>query len=401
MITVDQHRAEVLGLVSALAPVTVGVGDSLGLVLAEPVAARVDMPGFDNSAMDGYAVRAADLEGASEESPISVPVAGDIAAGDTTEHRLSPGQTWRIMTGAPMPVGADAVVPVESSDGGATQAVLSLAPEPGRHVRPRGSDVRAGDVVIASSTRIGPGQLALIAAANVPEVRVHPRPRVAVMSTGDELAAPGSALRHGQIVDSNSVMLAALVRAAGAEVAFIGHLDDDADAMRAFFDHPDGDPDLVLTSGGVSMGAYDTVKEVLRETGSVDFVKVAMRPGMPQGAGVIGARRLPVITLPGNPVSSLVSFHVFVLPAIEAMAGRAVTELTGIPVVAGKDWHSTPEKVEFTRVRVDNGTAHPARGQGSHMLSALADGTHLAVVPVGVGEVHAGDPVACLPLLGS
>lgn len=400
MRTVDEHRAAVLALVGPLPARTVPVGSALGLVLARDVVAAVDLPGFDNSAMDGYAVRAAELIGAALAAPVVLPVAGDIAAGDTTRHVLHPGQVLRIMTGAPMPEGADAVVPVELTDGGADEVALHLAPTPGRSVRRRGEDVRTGDRVLLAGTHLGPGHLALAAAANVPELSVHPRARVAVVSTGDELVAPGSALEHGQIVDSNHVMICALVEAAGAEVAGSAHLRDDADAMRALLDDLPGGPDLVLTTGGVSMGVYDTVKEVLTADGGVDFVKVAMRPGMPQGCGVVGRSRTPAVTLPGNPVSSFVSFHVFVLPALRRLAGLDPDADGSFEAVADTAWEAAPGKVELTRVVETAGRVRPSGGQGSHVLGALSGATALAVVPADVDRVEPGDLLRCLPLLG-
>ncbi len=400
MRTLAEHRAAVLDLVAPLPPTTVPVGSALGLVLAEAVTAAVDLPGFDNSAMDGYAVRAEELGGAGPDQPVTLPVVADIAAGDTVRHVLTPGHAMRIMTGAPMPEGADAVVPVELSDGGATQVSLHLAPEPGRSVRRQGEDVRTGDVVLAAGTLLGPGHLALAAATNVAELVVHPRPRVLVASTGDELVPPGSRLEHGQIVDSNLVMLRALVEAAGAEVAASVHLRDDAVAVRAFLADLPGRPDLVITSGGVSMGVYDTVKEVLVEDGGVEFVKVAMRPGMPQGCGVVGPSRTPAVTLPGNPVSSFASFHVFVLPALRRLAGLDPDGDGAFEAVADAGWDVAASKVELTRVVEEDGRVRPSGGQGSHVLGALAGATALALVPAEVVRVEPGDRVRCLPLLG-
>ncbi|WP_404384850.1 molybdopterin molybdotransferase MoeA [Knoellia locipacati] len=399
MRTVEEHRAALVALVSALPPVTVALSESLGRVLAADVVAAVDLPGFDNSAMDGYAVRSADVAGASAAAPVLLDVDGDIAAGDTREHTLRPGATMRIMTGAPMPVGADAIVPVEEGDGGVERVALTLAAEAGRHLRRRGEDVRAGDVVLRAGVRVTPGRLALVAASNVAAVEVVARPRVHVLSTGDELVTVGHPLAHGQIVDSNGSMLAALVRASGGDLVGVGHLDDDADAWASLLADVPGEPDLLLTTGGVSMGAYDTVKEVLSGTGTVDFVKVAMRPGMPQGAGVVGPRRTPIITLPGNPVSSFVSFHVFVLPVLRALAGLD-PEVALIRGVAAQGWSSVSGKVEFTRVVLDGDGVRPSGGQGSHMLGALAEATHLAVVDARTTEIRPGDPVHLLPLVG-
>ncbi|GGL34728.1 molybdopterin molybdotransferase MoeA [Phycicoccus endophyticus] len=400
MRSVAQHRAAVLALVAPLAPVRVGVGAARGLVLAEDVVAAVDLPGFDNSAMDGYAVRAADCAGASDEAPVRLPVDGDIPAGDTRRHVLGPGRALRIMTGAPLPEGCDAVVPVELTDGGQARVALRLCPEVGRHVRRRGEDVQRGRTVLREGVALGPGHVALAAAANVAQVSVRRRPRVTVVSTGDELVPVGHALEHGQIVDSNHLMLCALVEAAGAEVAAGVHLPDDADAVRAFLAAPDGDPDLVITSGGVSMGVYDTVKEVLAADGGVEFVKVAMRPGMPQGCGTLAASGVPVLTLPGNPVSSYVSFHVFVLPALRRLAGRDPEADGSFTAVAGAAWPTAPGRAEMTRVVEDGDRVRPSGGQGSHVLGALAEATALAMVPADVESVEAGMSLRCLPLLG-
>ncbi len=217
---------------------------------------------------------------------------------------------------------------------------------------------------------------------------------------------PGSELGHGQIVNSNGVMLAALVEAAGADLATVAHLRDEADEMRAFLLDPPGEPDLILTSGGVSMGAYDTVKEVLSADGGVGFVKVAMRPGMPQGFGLVGPRHTPIITLPGNPLSSLVSFHVFVLPALRLLAGADPGAVPRFSAVAATDWRSVPVKAEFSRVVVEPGVdggavrVRPFGGQASHAVGALAQATALAIVPPEVTEVRQGMPLTCIPLLG-
>ncbi|MBM6402639.1 molybdopterin molybdotransferase MoeA [Phycicoccus sp. CSK15P-2] len=399
MRSVEEHREAVLALVTPLPATAVPVRAALGRVLAEDAVAAVDLPGFDNSAMDGYAVRAADLATATEVAPVTLAVDGDIAAGDIRRHVLEPGRALRIMTGAPLPDGCDAVVPVEATDGGATRVGVRLAPEVGRHVRRQGEDVRAGQTVLRAGTLVGPGHVALLAAANIAEVPVHRRPRVAVVSTGDELVPVGSRLEHGQIVDSNNAMLGALVEAADGEVVAAVHLPDDADAVRAFLTAPEGDPDLVITSGGVSMGVYDTVKEVLSEVGGVEFVKVAMRPGMPQGCGAVPGAAA-VVTLPGNPVSSFASFHVFVLPALRRLAGRDAGDDGGFDAVAGEDWSTVREKLELTRVVEDGGVVRRSGGQGSHMVGALGLATALALVPVGVEHVRAGDTVRCVPLLG-
>ncbi|MGA8046517.1 MAG: gephyrin-like molybdotransferase Glp [Dermatophilaceae bacterium] len=403
--SIEEHLAAVLATIRPTPTVQVAIADALGCTLAEPVRSRVDLPGFTNSAMDGYAVRASDCVGASEDTPVELSVEGDIAAGETRELALTPGRCWRIMTGAPLPYGADAVVPVELSDGGVDRVRLRLEPELGRHVRARGEDLRAGDEILAAGTLVTPGRLALLAAANVAAVPAHTRPRVAVISTGDELRDPGTDLGHGEIVDSNSLMLVALVRAVGAEPVLRARARDDAGSFRAILEEAAAGADLVLTTGGVSMGAYDTVKEVLSGRGSVDFAKVAMRPGMPQGHGVIGAGATPLVTLPGNPLSAMVSFHVFVLPAIAALQGRgggsASWRAGAVPARAGAGWPSVGGKTELTRVTLRDGRAWPASGQGSHMVGALADSNALAIVPPEVTDVAEGDELDCIPLLGA
>jgi molybdopterin molybdotransferase len=402
MISVEQHLRRILDTVELVRPFEQGVLDAQGCVLAEDVAARVSLPGFDNSAMDGYAVHAADVAGASEETPAVLPVVNDIAAGNTSALSLATGQTMRIMTGAPMPRGADAVVPVEATDGGVVKVQLYQASQPGQHVRMEGEDVREGALILHRGTLLGPGQIALLAAAGVARAHVVPRPRVVVLSTGDELVDVGRTPGFGQIIDSNSLMLTAAVRAVGATPFRVGGVPDDARELMSTLEGQLVRADAIITTGGVSMGAFDTVKEVLSRVGTMQFDKVAMRPGMPQGFGLLGEERVPVFTLPGNPVSALVSFHVFVAPALRAMAGRPEQAWPPgyVPAVADESFTSVPGKMEFVRVVLDDDRVRLAGGQGSHMLGALAAADALAVVPPEVTEVHKGDELECLPLLG-
>jgi molybdopterin molybdotransferase len=403
MIPVEQHLARILETVRLLPPLELGVLEAQGCVLADDVRARGQLPGFTNSAMDGYAVHSGDLAGASETSPVVLPVVNDIAAGNAAALSLAQGQTMRIMTGAPLPQGADAVVPVERTDGGVVRVAIEMGPAPGQHVRRAGEDVAAGDVVLARGTLLGPGQIALLAASGLGRVRVVPRPRVVVVSTGDELVEPGRTPGFGQVVDSNSVMLTAAVRAMGATPYRVGGVPDDAPALMDVLEGQLVRADAVITTGGVSMGAFDTVKEVLSRVGTMRFDQVAMRPGMPQGFGTLGEDSVPVFTLPGNPVSALVSFHVFVAPALRVMAGRPEEAWPPgyVPAVAAHAWRSTAGKMEFARVVLDEGRARLAGGQGSHMLGALAAADALAVVPPEVTEVAEGDELLCLPLLGT
>lgn len=403
MISVEEHLARILQTVRPLPPLELGVLEAQGCVLADDVTAQGQLPGFTNSAMDGYAVHAADLDGASADSPVVLPVVNDIAAGNTNALSLAQGQTMRIMTGAPMPRGADAVVPVEQTDGGVVHVSLRMAPAAGQHVRLAGEDVQAGEVLLRAGALLGPGQIALLAAGGAARVRVVPKPRVVVVSTGDELVEPGKEPGFGQVVDSNSLMLTAAVRAVGATPFRVGGVPDDARQLMETLESQLVRADAIITTGGVSMGAFDTVKEVLSRVGTVQFDKVAMRPGMPQGFGVLGAEKVPVFTLPGNPVSALVSFHVFVAPALRAMAGRPEKAWPPgfVPATAAASWPSVEGKMEFTRVVFDDDRVRPAGGQGSHMLGALAAAEALAVVPPEVSQVNEGDEVLCMPLLGT
>jgi molybdopterin molybdotransferase len=402
MIGVQQHLERILGTVRVIRPFEQGVLDAQGCVLAEDVAARGSLPGFTNSAMDGYAVHAQDVAAASSDAPVVLPVVNDIAAGNTAPLSLAPGQTMRIMTGAPMPRGADAVVPVEATDGGVVRVQVSVPSQVGQHVREEGDDVHAGDVVLRRGTLLGPGQIALLAAAGLSRIRVVPRPRVVILSTGDELVEVGASPSFGQIVDSNSVMLSAAVTAVGATPFRVGGVPDDARVLKDTLEGQLVRADAIVTTGGVSMGAYDTVKEVLSRVGTMQFDKVAMRPGMPQGFGVLGEGAVPVFTLPGNPVSALVSFHVFVAPALRALAGRPEPSWPPgyLPAVAAERFTSVPGKMEFVRVVLDEDRARLAGGQGSHMLGSLAAADALAVIPEDVVEVQPGEPLECLPLLG-
>jgi len=402
VISVEQHLDRILRTVRVIRPFELGVLDAQGCVLAEDVTARGSLPGFTNSAMDGYAVHAADVASATDDDPVVLPVVNDIAAGNTNALSLAQGQTMRIMTGAPMPRGADAVVPVEATDGGVVRVQVRTPSTVGQHVREAGEDVEQGDVVLRQGTLLGPGQIALLAAAGLGRLRVVPRPRVVVLSTGDELVEVGRAPGFGQVVDSNSVMLTAAVTAVGATPFRVGGVRDDARELMESLEGQLVRADAIITTGGVSMGAFDTVKEVLSRVGTVQFDKVAMRPGMPQGFGLLGEEQVPVFTLPGNPVSALVSFHVFVAPALRAMAGRPERSYPPgyVPAVAAEPFTSVRGKMEFLRVVLDDDRARLAGGQGSHMLGALAEADALAVIPEDVTEVRAGDELECLPLLG-
>ncbi|RSS53535.1 molybdopterin molybdenumtransferase MoeA [Streptomyces sp. WAC07061] len=424
MWSVDEHLADVLAAVRPLEPIELQLLDAQGCVLVEDVTVPVALPPFDNSSMDGYAVRTADVQGASEEFPAVLAVIGDVAAGSGELPTVGPGQAARIMTGAPLPPGAEAVVPVEWTDGGtgggaasgmtpasaapegaAGEVRVHRAAEARAHVRSRGSDVQAGDLALAAGTVLGPPQIALLAAIGRGTVRVRPRPRVVVLSTGSELVQPGEALTPGTIYDSNSFALAAAARDAGAIAYRVGAVADDAETLRSTIEDQLIRADLLVTTGGVSVGAYDVVKEALTAAGSgegdepaggVDFRKLAMQPGKPQGFGTIGPDHTPLLALPGNPVSSYVSFELFVRPAIRTLMGLPESEVSrpGVRAVlkADEPLRSPAARRQFLRGKYDAeaGTVTPVGGSGSHLIAALAHADSLMVVPEDVTSVEPG-----------
>lgn len=402
MIPVEEHLDRILGAVQELRATRTALENALGCVLATDVRSRVSLPGFDNSAMDGYAVYTSDVSDASSQAPVELPVEGDIAAGDTTHHRLRPGRSYRIMTGAPIPAGADAIVPVEQTDAGVSRVRIHEGVSHGRHVRSAGEDVSEGAIVLRRGTRLGAPHVALAAAVGHGGLSVVPNPRVVVVSTGDELITPGQVPGFGQVVDSNGPMIAAAAREIGMVATRVGGVSDDEESVLATLRAQLSRADAIITTGGVSMGAYDAVKAVLTRLGTVQFDKVAMQPGKPQGFGIIGEREVPVFTLPGNPVSAIVSFHVFVAPALRRMAGRPAFEAAPLVARATQGWPSPSGKLQFARVILDyegdDLVARSAGGQGSHVLGSLADADGLALVPPEITRVEEGDSVLVMPL---
>ena len=395
MRSVEEHQCVVGELIGIRPPVAVPLTDALGLALAADVVAGLSLPVFDNSAMDGYAVRAADVDTATANHPVKLPVAEDIPAGRTDTLSLAPGTAHRIMTGAPVPAGADAIVPVEQTDAGTAVVEIRSATRPGRHIRRAGEDVGAGTSVLTAGQVLTPAALGLAAALGLQELAVTPRQRVLVVSTGSELVAPGTRLASGQIYESNAVMLAAAAVEAGAQVIGAQTCGDDVGQFRAVLDAHAGAVDVVITSGGVSAGAYEVVKDAFGEPGSaVEFVKVAMQPGMPQGAGILADGRA-IITLPGNPVSALVSFEVFLRPALRAAmalpdphrARRTATLAEAITSPAGKR--------QFRRGVYDPATATVTSygPPASHHLRWLASANCLLEIPEAVTELAEGQQV--------
>jgi molybdopterin molybdotransferase len=402
VIPVEEHVRRILDTVAALSPIDVPVEQAQDCVLAEDVVSPLDLPGFDNSAMDGYAVKVADVAAATEDSPVTLPVVGDIPAGSTDRTRLVDGQTLRIMTGAPLPDGAEAVVPVEQTDHGVVRVRISAPAPAGQHIRRIGGDVRKGDLVLDAGVVIGPAQVALLCAVGRRRVRVHPKPRVAVISTGTELVS-GRLPGFGEVIDSNGPMLTACAQDAGVVVYRVGAVPDDAHALMEVLTDQLVHADAIVTTGGVSAGAYDTVKEVLSRLGTVQFDKVAMQPGMPQGFGTIGEASTPIFTLPGNPVSSFVSFEVFVRPALRKMAGHLGLFRRSEHAIAVSGWSAPAGKTQFARAQLGidgegRRTVTPVGAQGSHIIGGLAHANCLAVVPEDVTQVREGDLLRCILL---
>ena len=402
MISVEEHLARVLSVVQPLSSLDLGLMDAHGCVLTEDVVAGAALPGFDNSSQDGYAVRRDDVLGASESSPVVLPVTGDVAAGPASPLRVQPGVCVRIMTGAMMPAGADAVVPLEWTDGGISSVRITRVPDAGAYVRRVGEDVAAGETVLTAGTHLGAAQIGIAAAVGRARLTVRPRPRVVVVSTGSELVESGQALSPGRIADSNSPALTAAAIEAGAIAYRVGIVPDDPRTLASTLEDQLVRADVLVTSGGVSVGAYDVVKEVLSRLGTVQFDKVAMQPGMPQGFGTIGPDATPVFGLPGNPVSALVSFEAFVRPALRKMLGATPLERPRVRAVASTVLRAPAGKAAFLRVLLDvqKGAyvVTPVSGAGSHLLAGMARANALAIVPVGVEEIAAGDPVDVLVL---
>jgi len=400
--TVDEHVERIVESLEPLHPYDQPLLEALGLPVCENITAPMDLPAFVNSAMDGYAVYFDDVATATEDHPVHLPVVGEMAAGQTKLFALSPGTAVRIMTGAPVPQGADAVVPVEWTDGGVASVRITKAPQRDQHVRHRGEDVQVGDVLLEDGSILGPRQLGLLASVGRSQVRSRPRPRIVIMSTGAELREPGTALGHDSVYDANSYMLAAAARTSGAIAYRVGIVSDDPNDFRDALSDQLVRADLVVTSGGVSKGAYDVVKEVLSELGTVSFGEVGMQPGKPQGFGFVGEDSTPIITLPGNPVSSYVSFEVFVVPAIRRMMGRLPYRRPMVRALCSQGFASIPGRQQYVRAQfeIDGRGPHvaPVGGHGSHLVGDLSEANSLIVVPPETTSVAGGSQVQVLVL---
>jgi molybdopterin molybdotransferase len=392
MRSVEEHQRVVAAMIGARPAVAVPLAEAQGLVLSDDVVAEVALPVFDNSAMDGYAVRAEDTDGATPEQPVVLPVAEDIPAGRTDQLTLQPGTAHRIMTGAPLPAGATGIVPVENTDGGVDSVAILSRAQHGKHIRRAGEDVAPGTTVLRQGQIVTPAVLGLAAALGLPGLLVIPRQRVLVISTGTELVTPGTSLQPGQIYESNSIMLAGAVREAGADVIAVATAEDDVAQFSAILDRHAGDADLIITSGGVSAGAYEVVKDAFGRDGDqgVEFVKVAMQPGMPQGVGRVAGTT--IVTLPGNPVSALVSFEVFIRPALRAAMGLPDPHRPHRPAILTESLTSPRGKRQFRRAILDaaDGSVLSYGPPASHHLRWLASANALLDIPEDVVEVSAG-----------
>ena len=396
MLPYKDALTQILAQAATLPPVQTPLADALGLVLAEELTTPQDLPPFDNSSMDGFAVRFADVEAV----PATLPVAGEIAAGALDIPALAPGHALRIMTGAPVPDGADTVVPVEDTQAQADGRVTFMeAAEVGQHIRRAGEEVRRGSVVVPKGSRLRPAEIGMAATVGRATVSAHPKPRVAVISTGDELVSPGTELRRGQIYNSNAYALAAQVEDAGGVVSQRRHARDTPDALREAFDACAG-ADVLITSGGVSVGDFDYVKAVFAERGTVDFWRVAIRPGKPLAFGQWGQTLF--FGLPGNPASSMVTFELFVRPALRTLAGHSQLTRPEIEAVLTEDAEHTPGRQSYQRAVVSsqNG-AYAVRttgAQGSGMLSPLVQANALLVLPADTAFFRAGRNVTVILL---
>ena len=426
--SVEDHLADILGTIRPLAPTELGLGDAYGLVLAEDVAAATSLPSFDNSAMDGYAIRIEDVAAASADNPVALPVVAEIAAGDTGAYALPPGTAIKIMTGAMLPHGAEAVVPVELTDGGASRVAIRETVSFGQSVRLAGGDAKAGQVLVTAGTMLRPMHIAVIAAAGRGAVLVRPRPRLVVLSTGNELAEPGTPIIPGRIWDSNSFMIAAAAREAGCLAYRHAILPDNPEEVLPAIQDQLLRADLLVTSGGVSMGGeHDVVKAALQQLGTITFRKVAMQPGMPQGFGTVAPaqaaapegnprggllsrlagrgevaespvtpgehERVPIFTLPGNPVSAYVSFQIFIRPAIGALQAYDGLGLERIRAEVTGPLRSPPGRRSFARGVLDRsaGRVAPLTGQESHQVATLGKADALIIVPEQVERLAAGE----------
>lgn len=405
MRSVAEHMRACLDAVGLIPPLEVVLPDAMGAVLAEDVTAPQDLPLVDSALLDGYAVAASDIRDARRDAPVTIPVVADVRAGDIDQLHLVAGTCARIASGAPIPVGADTVVPVEFTDHGEANVQIRLASAAGQNVRRQAEDMAEGSVVLSAGSRIGAHQIALLAAVGRGRVRVHPFPRVAIIAIGDELVEPGQPRQPGQVYDANSHALACAIKDAGGMTHRVSAASDERTKLRETISNQLVRSDLIITTGGLSYGQDDTVKEVLSPLGNVRFDQVAMWPGRQFGVGFLGEEpnRVPIFCLPGDPVAVQVAYEAFVRPAIRSMSGYTQIYRTTVRAKSTAKFYSLKGKREFVRVAIhgDNRegfTATPLGDPGALLVSELAKANGFAVIPEHVTEIRAGDEVVCMLL---
>ncbi len=399
MISVEEARARMTGAFQSVSAETIGLAQGHGRVLAEDLVARVTQPSAAVSAMDGYAVRAADVA----EAPVTLTQIGKAPAGSAYDGLVGPGQTGRIFTGAPLPQGADSIVIQEDTEAQGDSVLVKVSVPKAHYVRRAGLDFRQGDVGIRAGRLLSARDVGLAAAMNVPWLQVRRRPRIAILATGDEVVMPGEPIGAHQIVSSNGLSLAALVRACGAEASNLGIALDSKDSLDAFVAGARG-ADLLVTTGGVSVGEHDLIRDALEDQGlEMDFWRIAMRPGKPLLFGRIGAT--PILGLPGNPVSSLVCATLYLRPAIEVMLGRTGQAPPPENAILGADLEANDRRQDYLRARLEVDSrgrrlAVPFERQDSSMLATLARADCLIVRKPLAAPAKAGEVVEIVPLSG-
>ncbi len=399
MISVDEARSLILRNAAPGPIESLPLLQSLGRVLAESIVAPLALPPFDNSAMDGFAVRARDLEGAGPSAPVRLPIVMEVAAGFTASSPLEPGTACRIMTGSPIPLGADAVVMVEQTQEDAGTVVFARPAAPGQNIRLAGEDLMLGDRLLEAGTVLTPARIALLAGIGRADVRVHAAPRVAILTTGDELVQPGTPLQPGQIYDSNAYAMAAMVAETGAIPFILGVIKDDREQTRRLLEEA-ATYDVIVTSGGVSMGVYDFVGETLSQHGTMHFDRVAQQPGKPFTYATLWGK--PVFALPGNPVSTMVCFEVYVRPALRRIMGQADGDRLRVWATMQEPFSKKPGRQAFLRAVIERtpegDLARLAGAQGSAILSSMARANALLIVPAETTHLAEGERVEALTL---
>ena len=401
MISVEEALERILAEIRPLNVIQVPLSESLGLVLAQDIVAQEDMPPFANSAMDGFALLSRDSQPRAGQPP-RVRVTGGVAAGYVADHAVEEGTAMRIMTGAPVPPGADTVIQVEltrSAGPGSEWVEILEAVKPGNNIRPAGEDIRRGQTVLLRGSEIGPWEIGVLATLGWSTVPVVRRPHVAIISTGDEVVDVGEPLQPGKIRNSNGYLLEAAVRQAGAEAHRLGVAQDTVESLREKFSEAMQD-DLIITSGGVSVGDFDLVKNIMAEQGEINFWRINMRPGKPVAFGHIGS--VPLLGLPGNPVSAAVTFELFARPVIRKMLGHTRLLRPQIDVVVEDGVSDRAMRRHYVRARVEwrdgHFVAHTTGNQGSHIMTSLLNANALVIVPEGGVEVHPGDTAKAIML---